>query len=158
MEVTEATGGSTTTAVDTKLTGKGIGDSDYIDGFVSVIYADAAAPEDEFSRITANIDDGSNVTFTIDALTAALASGDVFGYTLPTYPINILRELANAAMRMLGMINLVDTTTLDTAASTKEYTAAVDWKHKRPIMIDYQGKIGSSGVNDWVPFYDWEWV
>jgi hypothetical protein len=158
MEVTEATGGSVTTAIDTKLTGKGIGDSDYIDGFIAVIYAGSAAPEDEFSRISANADNGTNVTFTIDTLTTAIVSGDVFGYTLPTYPIYMLRELANAAMRMLGMINLVDTTTLDTASSKKEYTAEVVWKHKRPTMIDYQGKIGSSGVNDWVPFYDWEWV
>ncbi len=151
-----ATGGSTTTVVDGKQAGKHSIDA-WKDGAVFIVQADGAAPEWEFKRVSAYAD--STGTFTLEsALTAAAASGDTFGFVSEYYPLQTMIELVNAALRSLGDIALVDTTTLDTAAGKTEYAASVAWKRRRPLAIDYQGRTGASGDNDWVRVYDWELV
>ncbi|MBW8012501.1 MAG: hypothetical protein FVQ83_14895 [Chloroflexi bacterium] len=160
LTASTATGGSTTTAVDSKLQGQ-YGDDDWKDGALFVIRDAAgagAAPEGEFSRISAYDDDGSDGTFTIDSLTAAIASGDTFGFVNAYYPLHSMIELVNAALRALGDIALVDTTTLDTESSKTEYAAAVAWKRRRPLAVDIQGKTGDGNDNRWVRVYDWDFV
>ena len=156
LTVTPATGGTATTAVDSKQTGLH-SDDDWKNGVLLVIAADDAAPEGEFQRISAYTD--SSGTFTVDtAFSAAVASGDTFGFASEYYPLRTLIELANAGLRALGDIALVDTTTLDTSVGVTEYTAALAWKRRRPLMIDYQGRTGASGDNQWVRVYDWEFL
>ena len=155
--MTTATGGSTTTAVDTKLTGKDIDDTDYEEGFIHVISASGAAPEDEFHRISANADNGTSITFTVDtAFTAAIASGDTFGYVRPTYPLLIVIEQINAGLKMIGFVDLVDKTTLDTVAAQTEYAWALAWKHAKPWRIDVQTNTGDSNQNQWQEIHNWE--
>ena len=156
MTVTTATGGSTITGVDSKQSSKH-SDGDWKDGGLVVIAADGAAPEAEYQGISAYVD--SSGTFTVDtAFSAAVGSGDTFGFTSDYYPLFTMIELANAGLRALGDIALVDTTTLDSITDTSEYNAATAWKRRRPLMIDYQGRSGASSDNQWVRVYDWEFV
>lgn len=156
LTVTNATGGTTTTAVDNKQTGAH-SDDDWKNGALFLIAADSAAPEGEFQRISGYTD--SSGTFTVDtAFSAVVAAGDTFGFVSDYYPFRSLIELANAGLRALGDIALVDTTSLDTAAGVSEYAASLAWKRRRPMMIDYQGRSGTSGDNQWVRVYDWEFI
>jgi hypothetical protein len=156
LTVTTATGGTTTTAVDSKQTGAH-SDDDWKNGALFVIAADNTAPEGEFQRISGYTD--SSGTFMVDtAFSVGVANGDTFGFVSDYYPLRTLIELANAGLRALGDIALVDTTTLDTAADTTEYAAALAWKRRRPLMIDYQGRTSASGDNQWVRVYDWEFI
>lgn len=152
--VSAATGGANTSVVDSDQAGAH-GDDDWKHGALFVISADDAAPQAEFERISAY--DDSSGTFTLqNALTAAVASGDTFGFASDYYPLRTLVELCNASLRSLGDIALVDTTTLDTATNTTEYAAALAWKRRRPLMIDYQGNTGADGDKHWIRVYDWE--
>ena len=161
LTASTATGGSTTTAVDSKMQGQ-YADDDWKDGALFVI-RDAggagAAPEGEFKLISGYDDDGSIGTFTMDtALTAVIASGDTFGFANAYYPLHTMIELVNAVLRSLGDIALVDTTTLDTTGSKTEYAAAVAWKRRRPLAVDIQGKTGDVNDNHWVRVHDWDFV
>jgi hypothetical protein len=156
LQVFTATGGSTTTVEDTDQTGQH-GDDAWVDGALFVLAAGGAAPEGEFQRISDYADhDG---TFTVDVpFGAAVESGDSYGLAPAYYPLHTMIELANAGLRALGDIALVDTITLETAAGQTEYLAAAAWKRRRPLMIDVQGRAGASGDNQWVRVYDWELV
>ena len=160
MEVSVATGGTTLTVLDTKLSGRGIQDIDYKDGFLAIFEAGAVAPEDEYQRIVSSIDDGTKLTFTVDtAFSTAPAIDDTYGYARATYPLYQGIEQINVALRMLKDIHLVDTTTLDSTSGTTEYAALVAWKRRRPTMIDYQGTTGTPTTdNDWIRIFDWEFV
>jgi hypothetical protein len=156
LTVTTATGGTTTTAVDSKQIGAH-SDDDWKNGALFVIAAESAAPEGEFECISGYMD--SSGTFTVDAaFNAVVESGDTFGFASDHYPLRTLIELANAGLRALGDIALVDTTSLETSVNTSEYAAALAWKRRRPLMIDYQGRMGASGDNQWVRVYDWEFI
>ncbi len=156
LQVAKATGGSTTTVVDTKLINSGK-DDDWKDGAVIVLEdGSGAAPEGEFSRVSGYAD--SSGTLTIDELTAAVATGDVYGLVSAYYPLQQMVELANLALKSLGDMVLVDTTTLDTAANKTEYAAAVSWKRRRPIQVDIQTNTGDADDNRWQTLYDWEFV
>ena len=115
---------------------------------------DGAAPEGEFSEIS-SFAPGTG-TFTVsDVLTAATGVGDIFGYASPSYPIQTVINVINRALMQLGDIDLVDTTTLDTAANQTEYAAAVAWKRRPPKRIDVQGVTSDANDNRWYPVYDW---
>src|SRR3990167_11523643 len=91
-----ATGGSTTTVVDTNHEA-GEKDSDWKHG-TAIILRDSggagAAPEGEFSRISAYAPNTS--TFTLaSTLTASPASGDRYGIARPTFHHEELIELSN---------------------------------------------------------------
>ncbi len=156
LTVTTATGGAATNAVDSRQVGQHK-DEAWKDGALFVIAADGAAPEGEFKRIGGYTD--SSGTFILEsALTSAIASGDTFGFASDQYPLFTMIELANAGLRALGDIALVDTATLDTASGTTEYAASVAWKRGRPLMIDLQGRTGAAGDNRWRRIFDWEFV
>jgi hypothetical protein len=158
LQVGKATGGSSTTVVDSNLidTGK---DDDWKDGMV-IILEDAGgvgvAPEGEFARVDAYSD--GNGTLTIDSLTAAVSAGDVYGLASAYYPLHQMIELANLALRKLGDLVLVDTTTLDTVEAQTEYAAAVAWKRRPPRQIDIQSNPGDLDDHRWRTLFDWEFV
>ena len=163
LRVSTATGGSTTTIVDTKRVGTA-NDDDFRNG-VAFVVRDAggasAAPEGEFNRISAYVD--STGTFTVDtAYTAAPASGDTYAWANQQYPIYEMIQAMNDGLRLLGDVPLVDTTTLDTAAAQTEYAAAVAWKRRRPYRIDIQGRTGDANDNQWLEVSHgaggWYWV
>jgi hypothetical protein len=121
-----ATGGSTTTIVDTKLTILGWNDDDF-NGGTAFIIRDAggagAAPENESRFITDYV--ASTGTVTVDAFSAAVAAGDWYGVTLNRYPRGAMVSKINEALRELGDVPTVDTTSLTTLSNTLEYALPV---------------------------------
>jgi hypothetical protein len=148
--VSTATGGSTTTVVDSKLNER-YSDDDFEDGGVVFVVRDAAglsaAPEMEFSAITDY--DQDTETFTFGALTAAVASGDTYMVVTPTFPLNEVIENCNMALKDLGDIALTDTS-LTSASQQTEYALPVALKLRRPIRVQYQGITGDANDNNWI--------
>ena len=160
LNVSKATGGSTTTIVDSTLANENSSDDDWNDGWAVIIRdagGAAAAPENEFQRISDFV--ASSGTSTVDtAFTVAPASGDVYGFVSPQFPLQTMIRLLNTALVELGDVPLMDTTTLDTAANQTEYAASLVWKRRRPYRIDIQGRTGDANDNQWEEILDWEWI
>lgn len=151
------TSGTTTTIVDSVVGGLGkYGNNDFQGGTAIVTYdagGEAAAPEGQFSRISAST--GTSGTLTLqDALTAAVAAGDHYAWTTSRYPLYDMIRLCNKGLQALGDLPNVDTTTLDSAANKTEYAQAVDWKRKT-LRIDIQTRSDDADDNRWFTVYDW---
>jgi hypothetical protein len=156
LQASTVTGGTTDTLSDNRMQGNG-NDDDWKDGALFIISADGSAPEGEYSVISAY--DASQGEFSLqDALTAAPQEGDLYGLVSAYFPLRTMVELANAGLRALGDIPLVDTTTLETAVGQTEYAASLAWKRRPPVMIDYQGGNGGDETGRWVRVHDWEYV
>lgn len=156
---TQATGGTTLTALDSKLVGEGKND-DWNNGVLFVLRdagGASAAPEGEFQRVSDYADNTG--TFTVDtAFSAAIASGDRIGYTTPRWSLYEMKELVNLALSELGDLDFVDTTTLDTADDQTEYAASVTWKRTPPKRVDVQTVDDDTNDNRWYEIKDWEYV
>jgi len=123
-----ATGGSTTTIVDTSLATK-YGTNAFRKhlAFISRT-TDGAAPQGQFGLLPASHYVASTQTFTIPEVTAAVGAGDI--YTIvPQSQISLYEMIAelNIAMGMLPSVRLLDTS-LTVADNTKEYTLPVATK------------------------------
>lgn len=158
LQVARATGGSATTVIDSRLihTGK---EDDWKDGAVIVLEdagGSGAAPEGEFARVIGYAP-GSG-TLTIESLSAAVAEGDVYGLVTADYPLQQMITLANLALRKLGDLVLVDSTTLDTTGLKTEYAAAAAWKRRRPRRVDVETRTGDADDHRWQTVYDWAFV
>lgn len=155
----KATGGSTTTVVDSTQANTAR-DNAWKNGGMFILRDAAgagAAPEGEFQRISAFTN--SSGTFTVEtAFSSAVGAGDIYGFTSPYYPLRQMQELANTALRALGDVDLVDTTTLDTVSGDTEYAASVTWKRTRPTRVDVQGSTADAQDNQWREWPDFEWV
>ena len=160
LQVSTATAGGDDYVTDSKMVNTGGKDDVWKNGVVFIIEDSGgagAAPEGEFKLVSAY--DDSNGKFTVEAnFSAQPANGDWYGVASEYYPLYTMIELVNAGLRGLGDIALVDTATLDTATGQTEYTAAVAWKRKPPVRIDYQGHTGDGDDNQWIRLYDWEFV
>jgi hypothetical protein len=133
--ISTATGGSTTTIIDTKLNEQ-FSDDDFEDGGTVFVVRDAggasAAPESEFSQITDY--DQDTETFTFGALTTAVASGDTYLVATPTFRLYEVIEQCNMALKDLGYIALPDTS-LTTVSGQTEYSYPVALKAMPPIAV-----------------------
>lgn len=137
LNASTATGGSTSTVVDSKQAGLH-GDGTWKNGSAFIIRDAAgasAAPEGEFNLVTAYAD--STGTFTA-TFTAAPAAGDTFAFVNDFYPLYTVIELCNMALQELGDIALVDVS-LTTAANQTEYALPVACKGQRPLAVLIQG-------------------
>jgi hypothetical protein len=144
-DVRVATSGSTTTMIDTVLEDK-YGDDDLKDGTILVARTtDNLAPVNEFSRISAYAE--STMTTTFDALTTAIGAGDTCMLISNEYPLRVLIELANDALRDCGEISLVDSTTV-TVADANEYALSVNWKNL--VSVDLQTETDITDNNAWM--------
>ena len=114
-----ATGGSTTTIIDTKRTES----DDAFNGGSAFIITDAggasAAPEGEWARVSDWVN--STTTATIGTLTAAVASGDTYALATGDFPLDVLISAIN---KEVGKIKVVryDRTSLDIISGQSEYT------------------------------------
>lgn len=161
-KVTLATGGSTTTVVDTKLADE-LADSnedDIYNGGTVVVIEDAgganAAPEGEFSRITDYVASTTTITFS-PALTAAPASGDRVLIATPEFPLYDMIEVVNDALKNLGDIPAIDTS-LTTAANQTEYTLPLPIKGQQILNIEMQGITTDANDNQYMPIPNWSVV
>ena len=121
----KATGGSTTTVVDSNYTNKR-GDKYYVQGangahilFISQT-TDAAAPQGQFGEISDFVNSGGP-TFTMSTMTAAVEAGDIYSVMKPTIPLYEMLSRINEGLRRLGSQdrpNISLTTLADTLAYT----------------------------------------
>jgi hypothetical protein len=133
-----ATGGSTTTIIDTNSI---YTSDDALVGGTAIVVRDAgganAAPEGEFARISDYV--ASTPTFTVGStLTAAVGSGDSIALVRPTIRLPQMIQAVNDGLANLGTISLVDTS-LTTAANQTEYALPVGLKIKRLLDVQVQG-------------------
>ena len=142
-----ATGGSTTTLEDSvELTQA----DDYWNRGTIWILRDSAegggAPEGEYGKVTdfATADDKA----TFAAMTVAVASGDRYAIGKKRYPLDQLIRFVNDGLTDMGLIEVTDITSLDTAANKTEYTlpdaASYDL---REVWI--QGKLNDANDFQW---------
>ncbi|MCP4143164.1 MAG: hypothetical protein GY755_23235, partial [Chloroflexi bacterium] len=102
-----ATGGSTTTAIDTKLNSI---EPDYRDDDETLVRGtlivtrttDGLAPQGEFQRITAYSETSAQIT--MDAVSAAVGAGDTCRIIHSQFKLEEIIELANQALVDLGDI------------------------------------------------------
>jgi hypothetical protein len=159
-KITLATGGSTTTAIDTKLEAELEGGNvdDLYNGGTLIIIEDAggafAAPEGEASRI---IDyDAATTTITVSpALTAAVASGDRILIAPPDFPLYDMIEVVNDGLKDLGELYKYDTS-ITTAANQTEYTLPLAVKGGKITNVEIQGTTTDANDNRWQPIPNWK--
>lgn len=103
----KATGGGTTTIIDTLLSGK-YDDDAFKDALAFIRQStDGLAPQDQFSVLSAY--NSSTQTFTVDtAYSAVVGAGDYYAIADPAWPLPTVQRLANQALRKLGVISLTD--------------------------------------------------
>jgi hypothetical protein len=148
--------GSTTTIVDAMQSSEfieGLETDANLNGGVFVLYDVAglgAAPQGEFGPITSF--DPETGTFGFDAFSDAPAAGDKYGYTTTLFPFLDAIEHANSALKVIGDVETVDSSTLTAVGESYEYTVAVGWK--RNIY-----KVESQDADDnWNRIDDWEYI
>lgn len=158
-KVTLATGGSTTTIVDTKLSDElqDSNEDDIYNGGTAIVIEDAgglsAAPEGEFSRITDYVASTTTVTFS-PALTTAPASGDRVIITTPDFPLYDMLEVLNDSLEDLSELSRYDTSITTTAQQT-EYTLPVAVKGGRIEKVEIQTRLNDTNDNQWVEVPNW---
>lgn len=118
---------------------------------------DSEAPEGEYRRISDYTKSSTAGTFTVAAFSASLTAADEVAIVNDFYPIYTMVQLANRAMRRLGDIVIVDTTTLDSATNKTEYAQAIAAK-RNLLRVDYQGKTGDANDNRWITIFDVETI
>jgi hypothetical protein len=160
----KATGGSTTTIVDTTINSSYLDDS--FKNYTAFIARDAggagAAPEGEFQRV--DMYTASSFTLRVDtAFTVAPAAGDSITIARGSlYPIQDVIRICNQELQKFGAVRQVDSS-LTTAANQTEYTIPIAVKGKiykvevqslddsddnRPKPIDYEIVPAASGSTD----------
>jgi hypothetical protein len=156
-----ATGGSTTTAINTLWAG--VEDLIYEDDDPALIYGtlvvirDAggagAAPEGEFGQITDY--DSSTPTITMDALSTGVAVGDRIGVASPLFPLEDMITCVNLALRRFGEIDVPDTS-ITIVANQSEYSlpAAIQ---QRPQAV-YRQTVQTTSNNQWELVSGWSVV
>lgn len=145
-----ATGGSSTTIVDSDLGGT---DDEWTSGTAFIITdggGAGAAPENETARITDYASTTGTITVASGDFSAAPASGDTYGVCkVPRYR---LYQALNNALRDLGPVPFEDDTSLDTAASTKRYTLPAAAKRDlRQVWVARR----TSAPFDWEEQHNW---
>lgn len=134
-----ATGGSTTTIVDSRLPGIGWNEDDQFNDGTAFILYDAAgaggAPQGE-CRVVSDYGQASGTITVGTAFTQAVAAGDVYGVMTDRYPKQVLVGKLNEWLAEQGDVPTEDTS-LTTAASTREYTlpAAAAKRDLREVWI-----------------------
>lgn len=159
-KVTLATGGSTTTIVDTKLEDdlQDANEDDIYNGGTAIVIEDAggasAAPEGQFSRITDYVASSTTITFS-PALTAAVASGDRVMIAPPDFPLYDMLEVLNSALKDLSELPRYDTS-ITTTANQTEYTLPVAVKGGRIEGVEIQTRLNDANDNRWIPIPNWK--
>lgn len=159
-KVTLATGGSTTTLIDTKLADELAdgNEDDVYNGGTVVVITDAgganAAPEGEFSRVTDYVASTTTLTFS-PALTAAPASGDTVMIVPPDFPLYDMIEIVNDALKYISRVPRYDTS-ITTAANQTEYTLPLAVKGRQILNVELQGITSDANDNRWQQIPNWQ--
>lgn len=150
-----ASGGSPSTLADAALAGRHR-DDEWQGGALFITSAAGAPPEGEFAPVSA-FDAASGLFSLAAALSAPVAAGQGYGLAGGYYPLASLIELANAALRGLGELPLVDES-LATAHTGSSFSATLEWPRRRPLRIDYLAIPGLTALNPWRTLHDWDFI
>lgn len=156
LQVGVATTGSADTVADSQLASKHR-DDEWKGGSIFVAQAGGAPPEGEFAAIT-GFAAAAGAFELAAALSAAVESGDRYALASAYYPLETLIELANAGLRSLGDLPMVDGQTLVTASGQSSYVATLEWTRRRPLRIDYLAIPGRTSIDPWRTVHDWDYV
>lgn len=147
-----ATGGSTTTLIDTAFRNE---PDDFWNKGTVWILRDAggagAAPEGEYATISDFV--SSTSTMTISPLTAAVAGGDRYAAMTKHVPLQVIVQQINRAIMDLGPVPYADVTSITTAEEQTEYALPI--AAKRDL---YQVRVQTNDdVNDnrWQKVPNW---
>ena len=147
-QVGAASGGSTTTVVDSTLA---LSTDVKAGGTIMIVKTtDGLAPQGEAQRVNSN----TSNTYTTNAFTAAVGAGDEYVYISKDFNIYEFIRLVNRGLRKVGMIPLIDKT-ITTADSQREYTLPVALKRNQIANVQLQRSTDSNN-NQWVPAFDWD--
>lgn len=150
-----ATGGSTTTLVDTVNLND---DDDFWNlGSMWVIYDSAGAsgaPEGEYSRVS-DFDSGTS-TATFPAITTAIAAGDRYAIADDEFPLDLLISQISRSLTGMGRIVYTDTTTITTADNQTEYTLPGGLAAGSLREVWLQGEDNDANDNRWTRIYNYE--
>lgn len=148
-QVGQATGGSTTTVVDSTLSL----DTDVKAGGSILIFetTDGLAPQGEIQRVASNTAN----TYTTGAFTATVASGDKYAYIAKDFNVYELLQAVNMAVRYKCPPIPVEDTSITTALSQREYTLPVAVKSGQIFKVEEQVNLNDSDDNRWAVCYDW---
>jgi len=146
LRYSTATGGSTSTVVDTTRT-EGVNE---FDGGTIWIITDAgglgAAPEGEFARISSWT--LTTHTFAISAITA-VGAGDRYGFTAARYPLDVLVNAINSEIRKYKVVRY-DSTSLDVVNAQSEYDLP-DGIYSHNLIGVYEATVDDADDNRWTP-------
>lgn len=146
-----ATGGSTTTVIDTTLSSAYLANN--FAGYTAFVTKDSAgagaAPEGEFQRVSAYNE--TTKTLTVDtAFTVAVAAGDVVTLAKgAAYPLTDVKRICNQVLQKMGAVRQLDSS-LTTADNQTEYTVPLACKGK-VIDVWLQLHNDDSDDNQWTP-------
>jgi hypothetical protein len=132
-----ATGGSTTTLIDT--VGLKSAEEDYYNEGTLLVLKDAAgagaAPEKEFGTISNYVANTQTATIQT-ALTTAIAAGDTYGIAVRRYPLYLLIQKINNLLYMEGKIPVEDET-VTVVAEQLEYDlpATIAAQDLRQVLV-----------------------
>ena len=127
-----ATGGSTTTIVDSGLTSRPFTENRFKDWIAFISRStDGLAPQSQYGIATAYVK--STGTITIPTVSATVASGDEYALCKPDIPLYTLIKLCNDALNEL-FYAAVDTS-LTSDSSTVRYTLPAATKGIRPYAV-----------------------
>jgi len=150
-----ATGGSATTLEDSVALTQA---DDYWKGGTVWILRDSleggASPEGKYGKITAFATADDKATFA--TMTDSVASGDRYAIGKKRYPLEQLIRFVNDGLTDMGVIELTDITSLDTAANKTEYTlpdaASYDLRE-----VALQGKLNDANDFQWETISPGRW-
>lgn len=148
-----ATGGSTTTVIDTVDRTE---DDDFWNGGTVFIVqtTDGNAPQGEYKRVTDFVN--STNVITAGTFTAAVGAGDFYAIINNEYPLNQFVAGINDALRRLGKVPVFDSTSLTIVAAQTEYQLPIAAKiDLRQVFIQTQS---DSNDNRWKEIFNWQIV
>jgi len=153
LNITTTTGASSKIAlVDSKIAAT-YEDDEFNEGWAFCIRtSDGLAPQGEYVRISDY--DGVTGTFTVDTFSANVDAGDTIGFINDEYPLRLMLERLNSALRTekIGDLVLVDTS-ITTVSGQTEYTLPLALK-RRPFRVEIQTST-TSGDYEYVQIYGW---
>jgi len=158
LRTSTATGGSTTTLIDTKRTES----DDAFNGGTIWLITDAggasAAPEGQWARVSDWVN--STTTATMAAMTVAPASGDTYGIAAGGFPLDMLIGGINDELVKHRVVRY-DRTSLDVVSGQSEYTLPAgirqdnllnvyeetdsDSDDSKPVKLNFQVQTAAAG-------------
>ena len=148
-----ATGGSTTTIVDTVERTEA--DDFWTNGTAWITYdagGAGAAPQGEYGYVSDFVSSTGTITLR-SALTAGVASSDRYAVARPRYPLQLLIQKVNETF---GVIEKTDTSTITLAADQTEYSLPSDVLELKEVWL--QTRTDDSNDNKWERLYDWDTI